>query len=206
METLKKAVAAGFMIGIGAVIYISCENKVVGAILFTVGLFTICAFGMSLFTGKIGYIISNKNKPNCLIIWAGNLLGAAVSMSLIRIAKPGIQEKAKALMDNKLALNPLAVIILSFFCGMLMYIAVENYRSNPHGFGKVIGLFLCVSVFILAGFEHSVADMCYAALALDNIADLPPYLLFLLEATAGNSLGALAVRFATTQKNNEKNS
>ncbi|MCM1298383.1 MAG: formate/nitrite transporter family protein [Firmicutes bacterium] len=200
METLKKAVAAGFMIGIGAVIYIRCENKVAGALLFTVGLFTICAFGMNLFTGKIGYIISNKNKPNCLVIWLGNLLGAAVSMALVRIAKPDIQEKAKELMTNKLSLNPLAVIILSFFCGILMYAAVENYRANPHGIGKVTGLFLCVSVFILAGFEHSVADMCYAALALDNIADLPLYLLFLIEATAGNSLGALAVRFATQNK------
>lgn len=200
METLKKAIAAGFMIGIGAVIYIRCENKIVGAMLFTVGLFTICAFGMNLFTGKIGYIISNKNNPNCLIIWLGNLLGASVSMALVRIAKPDIQEKAKALMDGKLALNPLAVIILSFFCGILMYVAVENYRSNPHGIGKVTGLFLCVSVFILAGFEHSVADMCYAALALDNIADLPEYLLFLLEATVGNSLGALAVRFAAASK------
>ena len=63
-ETLKKAIAAGFMIGIGAVIYISCENKIAGALLFTVGLFAVCAFGMNLFTGKIGYIISNKNKPN----------------------------------------------------------------------------------------------------------------------------------------------
>ncbi len=169
METLKKAIAAGFMIGIGAVIYISCENKIAGALLFTVGLFTICAFGMNLFTGKIGYIFSNKNKPNCLIIWLGNFIGAAVSMALVRIAKPDIQEKAKALMDKKLDLNHFGVIILAFFCGILMYVAVENYRANQHGFGKVIGLFLCVSVFILAGFEHSVADMCYAALAIDNI-------------------------------------
>lgn len=200
METLKKAIAAGFMIGIGAVIYIRCENKVVGAMLFTVGLFTICAFGMNLFTGKIGYIISNKNDPNCFIIWAGNLLGAAISMTLIRIAKPDIQEKAKAIMDSKLAVNPLAVIILAFFCGILMYVAVDNYRTNPHGIGKIIGLFLCVSVFILAGFEHSIANMCYAALALDNIGDLPRYLLFLLEATAGNGLGALAVHFITKKK------
>ncbi len=201
METLKKAIAAGFMIGIGAVIYISCENKIAGALLFTVGLFTICAFGMNLFTGKIGYIFSNKNKPNCLIIWLGNFIGAAVSMALVRIAKPDIQEKAKALMDKKLDLNHFGVIILAFFCGILMYVAVENYRANQHGFGKVIGLFLCVSVFILAGFEHSVADMCYAALAIDNIKDLPLYLLFLIEATVGNSLGALAVRFATQSKN-----
>ena len=37
METLKRAAAAGFMIGIGAVIYLQCENKIVGALLFTIG-------------------------------------------------------------------------------------------------------------------------------------------------------------------------
>lgn len=200
METLKKAVAAGFMIGIGAVIYLQCENKIVGALLFTIGLFAICAFGMNLFTGKIGYIISNKNKPNCLIIWCGNLLGASVSMTLIRIAKPSLHEKALALMNAKMDLNIFAVMILAFFCGILMYLAVENYRANPHGIGKVMGLFLCVSVFILCGFEHSIADMCYAALAVSSFNGGLRYLLFLLIVSVFNGLGALTVRFLTREK------
>lgn len=200
MDTLKKAAAAGFMIGIGAVIYLRCENKIVGALLFTIGLFAICAFGMNLFTGKIGYVISNKNKPNCLIIWLGNLIGAAVGMMLIRIAQPALHEKALELMNAKMELNVVSVIILAFFCGALMYIAVENYRANPHGIGKVIGLFLCVSVFILCGFEHSIADMCYAVLAVNGFETGLKYLLFLIEVTAGNSLGALAIRAVTYKK------
>ena len=197
METLKRAAAAGFMIGIGAVIYLQCENKIVGALLFTIGLFAICAFGMNLFTGKIGYVISNKNKPNCLIIWLGNLIGTAVGMILIRIARPALHEKARALMNAKMDLDVFSVIILAFFCGVLMYIAVENYRANPHGIGKVIGLFLCVSVFILCGFEHSIADMCYAVLAVNSFETGLKYLLFLVEVTVGNSLGALAIRAVT---------
>lgn len=200
METLKKAIAAGFMIGIGAIIYLQCENKIAGALLFTIGLFAICAFGMNLFTGKIGYVISNKNKPNCLIIWLGNLIGAGFGMTLIRIAKPSLHEKALVLMNAKTELNFFAAIILAFFCGVLMYIAVENYRANSHGIGKVIGLFLCVSVFILCGFEHSIADMCYAALAVDSLDTGLKYLLFLIEVTVGNSLGALAVRAVTFKK------
>lgn len=200
METMKKAISAGFMIGIGAVIYLQCENKIVGALLFTIGLFAICSFGMNLFTGKIGYVISNKNKPNCLIIWCGNLIGASVGMTLIRIAKPSLHEKALELMNAKMELNIFAVMILSFFCGILMYIAVENYRANPHGIGRVIGLFLCVSVFILCGFEHSVADMCYAALAVSSFNDGLRYLLFLLIVSVFNGLGALTVRFMTMEK------
>lgn len=200
METLKKAIAAGFMIGIGAIIYISCENKIVGALLFTLGLFTICAFGMNLFTGKIGYILSNKNKPNCLIIWVGNLIGGAFGMALARIAKPALHDTAKTMMTAKLGQSFWAIPILAFFCGVLMYVAVENYRSNPHGIGKVIGLFLCVSVFILSGFEHSIADMCYAALAVDNFTELWQYMLFLIVVSVFNGVGALAVRALTVQR------
>ncbi len=200
LETLKKAIAAGFMIGIGAVIYLQCDNKIVGSLMFTIGLFTICAFGMNLFTGKIGYIVSNKNKPNCLIIWLGNLMGTAFGMVLIRIAKPSLHTVAKDMMSAKISQSYFTTAILAFFCGVLMYAAVENYRANPHGIGKVIGLFLCVSTFILSGFEHSIADMCYAALAVESWKDGFDYLLFLLVVTLGNGLGAIALRAITYSK------
>lgn len=203
LETLKKSVAAGFMIGIGAVIYLSCDNKIVGSLMFTIGLFTICAFGMNLFTGKIGYIFSNKNKPNCAVIWLGNLVGAVFGMCLIRFSKPSLHTVAKDMMTAKINQSYFGVAALAFFCGVLMYVAVENYRANPHGIGKVIGLFLCVSTFILSGFEHSIADMCYAALAAESGKDVLDYLLFLIVVTLGNSLGAVAVRAATAVK--EKN-
>jgi len=48
------------MIGVGAVIYLSLENKVIGALLFSVGLLSICCLGLNLFTGKIGYVVENK--------------------------------------------------------------------------------------------------------------------------------------------------
>lgn len=200
METFKKAAAAGFMIGIGAVVYISCDSKIAGALLFTVGLFTICAFGMNLFTGKIGYVISNKNNPNCFIIWLGNLAGASAGMLLMRIAKPSLHEAAKEMMTAKLNQSYIGIPILAFFCGVLMYAAVENYRVNPHGAGKVAGLFLCVSAFILSGFEHSVADMCYAALAVESFTDLWQYMLFLIAVSLFNGLGALAVRYIQKDK------
>ena len=199
-ETLKKAIAAGFMIGIGAVIYISCENKIAGALLFTVGLFAVCAFGMNLFTGKIGYIISNKIKPNCIVIWIGNFLGAITGMALVRIAKPSLHTAAREMMSAKLQQSYIGIPILAFFCGVLMYLAVENYRANPHGFGKVAGLFLCVSVFILCGFEHSIADMCYAVLAVESIEEALRYLFFLVVVSVFNGAGALAVRWLTVKK------
>ncbi len=204
METLRKSVAAGAAISIGATIYLVSESKLAGALLFTIGLFVICSFGMNLFTGKIGYVLENRNRPNCLVIWLGNFLGCILSSSLIRLAKPSLQEIAGKLVEAKLGLPWYSVLILGFFCGILMYLAVENFRSSTNDFGKIIGLFLCVSVFILCGFEHSIADMSYCVFGISSFRELPAILLFLLAVSAANALGSLAVRFLTVQREKKK--
>ena len=43
LRVLALAVLAGMAIGIGGVLYLTLENKVVGALMFTVGLYAICA-------------------------------------------------------------------------------------------------------------------------------------------------------------------
>jgi formate/nitrite transporter FocA (FNT family) len=201
METLRKSVAAGMMICIGAAIYLVNENKVIGAFMFSIGLFTICFFGMFLFTGKIGYVIDNRNRPNCALIWLGNLIGGTVSALLIRFAKPQLFETASQLMEKKFSQNPLATMVLSFFCGVLMYVAVENYRSNKNDVAKIVGIFLCVPTFILAGFEHSIADMCYAAFGVSTFPDALHSLWYILLVSVFNGLGALAVRALSREKN-----
>ena len=55
-NTFFSAIAAGMMVGIGGAVYMSCDNKYVGAVLFSVALLTICYMGMYLFTGKIGFL------------------------------------------------------------------------------------------------------------------------------------------------------
>ena len=44
-ETMLKSVAAGVMIGIGGAVFLAQKNPLVGALFFTVGLFTIVEFG-----------------------------------------------------------------------------------------------------------------------------------------------------------------
>lgn len=204
METIKKSVAAGAMIGIGSTIYLSVENKIIGALLFSLGLFMVCSFGMFLFTGKIGYIISTKNKPNCAVIWLGNFIGSAIVCAAVRFASPKLHETASKMVEAKLEKNLLAVAVLAFFCGVLMYLAVENYRRNPGTISGIVGIVLCVSVFILSGFEHSIADMGYMVYSIASIKQVPSYLLFLLVVSVANGLGALAIRYITEYKKEAK--
>ena len=73
-------------------------------------------------------------------------------------------------------------------CNLMIYIAVENFKSNPHTLGKYLAIFLGVMVFILAGFEHCVANMFYFSVA--NMWSLRT-VLYLLVMTAGNMVGGL---------------
>ena len=53
------AALAGMSVALGGVVFLSCESKVVGSCLFSIGLFMVCNFGFNLFTGKVCYCAGN---------------------------------------------------------------------------------------------------------------------------------------------------
>ena len=170
-STFIKAVLAGFCIGVGGDVFLALlpVNKMLGAVLFTVGLFTICTHGFNLFTGKACYILDNKPSylGTLLIIWVGNLVGTLLMAGLVHLTRlgPSYMEAAQGLIATKNGDTLASLFFLGAMCNVLIYIAVDGYKNNPHEVGKYIALFLGVSVFILAGTEHSVADMYYYAVS-----------------------------------------
>ena len=170
INTFIKAILAGIMIGIGAIIYLSCTDKIIGSFLFAIGLFVIISFEFNLYTGKIGYMNNlyawKHNWLYILLIWLGNFVGTFTVGSLICFTRlaPALCAAAQAICTIKLADNFISLLILAFFCGMLMYTAVEGSKI-PNHFGQVLIIFLCVMVFILCGFEHCIANMAYITIA-----------------------------------------
>lgn len=168
-KTLIGGVLAGISIAIGGTVFLSLENKVLGALFFTVGLFAVCTFGFSLFTGKVCYVF-DQDKHYALslpLIWLGNLAGAFLTAAAERATRigPALAEKAQAICTVKLNDGLLSILLLSVFCNMLIWLAVEGYKNNPHPAGKYLSLFFGVTVFILCGFEHCVANMYYFSVA-----------------------------------------
>ena len=202
IDLFRKAIFAGLVIGVGAVVKLSVADPVVGAALFSIGLFFICAYGANLFTGKIGYIFHNKNYLDCLLIWVGNLAGTVIAMVAARIAKPALHDAAVTLMENKLSQSVAATAILAVFCGALMYLAVDNFRENSSYFGKVFGVVMCVMVFLLSGYEHSIANMCYAVLYISASAQVGRCLVYLLLVSVCNGAGSVLIRLLTVKKEN----
>ncbi len=186
-------VLAGISIALGGTVYLLLENKVVGALFFTVGLFTVCTFGLNLFTGKVCYVFERDKAYawELLPIWLGNLAGAWLAALLegFTRAGPALREAAGALCQRKLGDSLLSIFLLSVFCNLLIYIAVESFQKNPHQLGKYLGLFFGVAVFILCGFEHCVANMYYFSAA--GMWSLKAFG-YLAVMTFGNSLGGVA--------------
>ena len=200
-----KAFLAGTMISIGGTLYINLveSNKVAGAILFAVGLVTICAFGLSLFTGMAGYLLEGKvgrNAVDLLTVWCGNFIGCAATGFALRAALRGSEflAQAQSVAAGKLEVSPLQALVTGALCGVLMYVAVDNYRNSAHEVGKYLGIMLCVPAFILAGFEHSVADMYFLAVGLGGGIFSGDAALVLVLVTVGNLTGS--VLFAALRK------
>lgn len=193
-ELWVQSILAGVCIGLGGAFYLGFESKILGALFFTLGLFTIVTRGFHLFTGRVGYLPGQgpDYAASLGITWLGNLVGTNLVAALLGFTRlaPAVQEKAAALCAVKLNDSLLSLFVLSIFCNILMYIAVDGFRSNPHEVGKYLGLFLCVAGFILAGFEHCVANMFYFGMA--GAWSLPA-LSKLLVMTAGNAVGGLAL-------------
>ncbi len=181
-------IASGMLVGIGGTVYLSCQNKVVGAVLFSVALLCICILGLYLYTGKIGLFIEKPDKKSALALpvgLGGNVVGAALTGVLTAIAKPSLIDAAQVACSSKLEGGFIRGLIAAVFCGVLMYAAVKTYGAK----GTLMGIIFCIPTFILCGFEHSIADVYYFTVASMRGAFDPMRIVFVLVAVVGNTLG-----------------
>ena len=177
-EKIRKSITAGALVGTAAYLFLRSE-KPFGALLFGFALCFVCLCNLDLFTGRIGWF-GVKDFPYLRIL-IGNAIGA-VAVSLLLRQNTAIIETAQAVVSTKAALPWHVALINGIFCGVLMYLAVLGWSR-----GIKSACFVCVSVFIFCGFEHSIADMAYMALAGQWMWNLIWILL-------GNGIGAVVCR------------
>lgn len=181
IQGLIKSVYAGFMIGIGGIVYLSIENKIIGSLLFSFGLLTIVTQGFYLYTGKVGFIQQIKEVLDMLVIIAGNFIGTFIAACMANLAHLNLN--TTELVNRKLENGIVNSFLLSMFCGVMMYLAIDNYRKTKN----IVFIIAPVMIFILSGFEHSIANMFYFHLAGAYQIKAFVYLAVML---AGNGLGA----------------
>ena len=176
LKQFYAALAGGLMISIGGAVYLNAYQTMntsytmlgtlAGAFFFSVALICICLKGYGLFTGKVGYLAESHTGREIADVGV-TLLGNAVATLLVgALLSESLSKVSASLMSAKFDAPWYMTLLRAILCGVLMYLAVSIYRER----GTVVGILMCVPAFILAGFEHSIADMFYYGASL-------PYLL-----------------------------
>ena len=194
LKQLIAAVSGGVMIAVGGCVYLNTDPRWVGAILFSVALISICYCGFGFFTGRVGFVPDNFSRRELCglaMTLVGNAIGTfAVGSLVLHTIPETLGATALASVVGKVSAPIGATLLRAVLCGVLMYLAVRIFREK----NTVVGILFCVPVYILAGFEHSVADMFYFAASGYRAWD---GLWFLLLVIAGNAVGGMLLPLLT---------
>ena len=120
-----------------------------------------------------------------------NLLGALIGALLTPYLYQGAElaQAARAAWELKLAQDWIRWLVSSAFCGFLVFVAWKaNTRAGERPVLSWFVIVLCVMIFVLARFEHSIASayIMFAAGAYDGQSWL-----CLLVLILGNTVGAV---------------
>ena len=233
-RTFVLGILAGFLIAMGGVVTNTASHaitnpsvaKIVCGLLFPFGLVMVILMGAELFTGNVLITIPVLGKKATLkgmlknwgLVYCGNFVGSVLTSSCCAyFGQMNLNNGALAVATMKTAAAKCSLgfgnaFVLGIFCNILVCIAVMQALSSKETIGRFIGAYVPIAFFVIAGFEHSVANMfyitaglfaktvpAYAQLAAEAGLDLTnltwgSFLLNnLLPVTLGNIVGGLLV-------------
>lgn len=195
-------VMSGIMIGLGgtssllANLYIESLGKLVGAVLFSFGIYVIVTYEMKLFTGMISDMPSMgvKNYWKLAVCFIGNTVGVLI-VGLLVSATPlsTVATLGSKVIESKLMMDnwALSALCSSILCGVLITLSVKSPTfTKAKGLSASIGVIFPIIVFAFCGFDHSVANMLY----LFHLGELNLQVIaYVLITIVGNVLGGVAL-------------
>ncbi len=192
------SIVSGILLCIGCAVNLSVNSPIAGAFLFSLGLFAIISLKLGLYTGKAGYMAMRPLSyvGEVIITLFGNIVGASIGGGLLSLTKLGksICSGAAQIVLTKSFDSPLSIAVMAFFCGILMFIAVEgNRRETEKGnfIGALFVMVMPVMVFILCGFNHSIADFSY--FFISRCAYAYKFIPYVVIVIFGNACGCMLI-------------
>lgn len=147
--------------------------KTLQGLVFSVGLILVVVGGAELFTGNILMFIPLLQKKitlagmlrNWLVVYAGNFIGSILIAFLILLGKTyhfSGGEFGKTMLTialNKSGFSFSQALSLGILCNILVCLAVWLAYTGQNTSDKILAIVFPITMFIAAGFEHSVANM-----------------------------------------------
>lgn len=149
--------------------------KLVSALVFPAGLAMVVLCGAELFTGNslmVMPLLSREIKlsgmlKNWLFVYLGNFLGSvfiafmAVYSHTFSLFDGAFAQSAVSAAAAKAQLGFGDAFLRGVLCNVLVCLAVWASTGAKSAAGKLAALYLPIMLFVLCGFEHSIANMYY---------------------------------------------
>ena len=182
---IRHSLLAGFLIGIGVIINIMTGDRVLGSVYFSFGLLTIICFDLKLFTGKVGNFQNYKfSELWDMYLW--NCVGCSAAMLFYLLSNPQFGEYLIPIAEAKFDKSFIELFFAGILCGALVHLAVKSKN--------VFITIAAISIFILVGAEHCIADWPFAWFYTKNHDAVITGLKY-LSIIIGNSIGAIGTEF-----------
>ena len=216
VKTFLLAILAGAFIafaGVGATFGNVYAGKHVGAFIFPGGLAMVILAGSELFTGNCllimpllqGKIKCGQMVKNLVTVYLGNLVGAVfvAFLAVYSGSFDGIAGTAMRTAQVKATLEFFPALLKGVACNILVCIAVWMGFSAETAGGKIVAILFPIAIFVIAGFEHSVANMFYlpagffevlkTGVEVEGLTVINALINNLIPVTIGNIIGGMGV-------------
>lgn len=203
IDKIIKSILAGISIALGAIIYLLCPDKVIGAFFFSIGILLVMEYKLLLFTGYVPTQRTTQSIKdyfiNSGIVFVGNMVGGALTAFLIMQTRlrDTLYVATKAVAEVKINDSHLSVFILAIFCGIIIAGIVKATNLKK----QVLYVGMMIATFILCSYEHVVANIFYITasktiLSLEGIS-------FILVCMLGNLVGGVLCSFIKSPEKSE---
>ena len=190
LQLFALAVLAGAFIGLGAVyctIVLSGAGsmpygvqRLLGGLVFCLGLILVIVGGAELFTGNNLIVMAWANKKvttlqllrNWGIVYLGNFVGSVATALIVffsaqyKFANGAVGLTAMNIANSKSSLDFIPAVTLGIMCNAMVCMAVWLCFSARTTTDKILSILFPISGFVAAGFEHSVANMYFIPVGL----------------------------------------
>jgi formate/nitrite transporter len=183
------AVLAGSFIGLGAEFYTLVItdsglafglNKLLGGLVFSLGLILVVVAGAELFTGNNlivmawvgGKLTLGRLMRNWVIVYFGNLVGSLATAMLMYLTRQWafadyhVGATALNIANAKVNLSFAEGLTRGILCNALVCLVVWLCLSGRSVVDKILAIVFPITAFVASGFEHSIANLYFVPMGL----------------------------------------
>ena len=155
-------------------------TRVLGGLVFSLGLILVILGGAELFTGNTLVVMAWANRKvstmsllrGWTIVYVGNFVGALLTVLLVKtsgqwqLAGDAVGARSLDIAVAKVHLGFGEAVALGILCNVLVTLAIWLSISARDFTGKVLAILFPITAFVAAGFEHSIANMYFVPLGI----------------------------------------